>query len=176
MAAPAKTTPRDVMNRPIENCYWVVPGKLLAGEYPRNIDKESSPQKINALTHAGISAFIDLTEKDELNPYSEMIDGASYQRFPIRDVSIPSSVQVTESILDAIDHQIGQGKIVYVHCWGGVGRTGLIVGCWLARHGMSGKEAYIRLQELWKECPKSAYRDSPETSEQKQYIISWGER
>ncbi len=50
------------MDRPIENCYWVAPGKLLAGEYPRNLDDESSPDKIARLIDAGISAFIDLTE------------------------------------------------------------------------------------------------------------------
>ena len=26
---------------PIDNSYWVVPGQLLAGEYPRNIDDAS---------------------------------------------------------------------------------------------------------------------------------------
>ena len=30
---------------------------------------------------------------------------------------------------------------VYVHCWGGIGRTGTVVGCWLVRHGMTGDEA-----------------------------------
>ncbi|MFZ5949388.1 MAG: fused DSP-PTPase phosphatase/NAD kinase-like protein [Candidatus Rifleibacteriota bacterium] len=27
------------------------------------------------------------------------------------------------------------GKPVYVHCWGGLGRTGVVVGCWSRRHG-----------------------------------------
>ena len=47
-------------SRPVENCYWVIPGKLLAGEYPRNYDHESSPGKVAVLTDAGVSAFIDL--------------------------------------------------------------------------------------------------------------------
>jgi len=164
------------MRRPIEQSYWVVPGKLLAGEYPRDLDEESSIQKLNSLIQAGITAFIDLTEEHELAPYSGMIDGASYQRFPVRDISIPNSPETTTSILDSIDQQVNQGKVVYVHCWGGVGRTGLIIGCWLARRGLCGMDAFNRLQELWKECPKSAYRNSPETGEQKRYIINWSER
>ena len=35
--------------------------------------------------------------------------------------------------------------------------------------------AYDRLQELWRHNPKSAYRRSPETWEQKQYILDWRE-
>lgn len=35
--------------KPIENSYWVVPGKFLAGEYPRDYDEESSQATINAL-------------------------------------------------------------------------------------------------------------------------------
>ena len=43
------------------SCYWVVPGKLLAGEYPRNFDEESSVGKIDVLIKLGVRAFIDLT-------------------------------------------------------------------------------------------------------------------
>jgi protein-tyrosine phosphatase len=162
--------------RPIKHCYWVLPDRFLAGEYPRNIDDESSQRKIAALITAGVSAFIDLTEEGELHPYAPLLDpypGVFHHRFEIRDVSIPNTQQTTQ-ILDAIDDYIAQEKMVYVHCWGGVGRTGVIVGCWLARHGYPGKAALHRLrEELWPACPKSAYRRSPETCEQKQYIREW---
>ena len=163
-------------SQPIEYCYWVVPGKFLAGEYPMNKDKNSSISKINSLIGAGVSAFIDLTEKFEgLLPYSELIGTASHQRFPIPDLSIPESLEAAMAILDSIDYHIAQGHLVYLHCWGGVGRTGVIVGCWLARHEYKGKAAIDRLQQLWQKCPKSAYRRSPETREQEQYIVSWEE-
>ncbi len=164
------------MHKPIENCYWVVPGMFLAGEYPRDMDEESSRMKINALIHSGITVFIDLTDKnDNLLPYSYLLETATHLRFPIRDVSIPDSTDVTIAILDTIDHHIGQGGMVYLHCWGGIGRTGMIVGCWLARHGFQGEAALARLHELWKQCPKSIYRKSPETKEQEQYIMGWKE-
>jgi protein-tyrosine phosphatase len=163
-------------SQPIEQCYLVVPGKFLAGEYPRDKDKNSSISKINSLIGARVSAFIDLTEKDEgLFPYSELIGTASHQRFPIPDVSIPESSAVTVAVLDAIDHHISLGRVVYLHCWGGVGRTGVMVGCWLSRHGYKGQAALDRLHRLWQKCPKSAYRRSPETKEQEQYILRWEE-
>jgi len=86
---------------------------------------------------------------------------------------VPRSKEGAVSILDAIDSHISQGRTVYVHCWGGVGRTGLIVGCWLTRNGGDGKSALLRLRELWQECPKSVSRISPETREQERYILDW---
>lgn len=162
------------MSIPIENCYWVIPGRLLAGEYPRNRDDKSSKTKINALLQAGITVFIDLTEENEgLYPYVHWIGLAGHHRFPIKDRSVPDSPEVTEAILNAIDHYLNQGSMIYVHCWGGVGRTGTIIGCWLARHGAEGNAALERLHELWKQCPKSQFRQTPETAEQEQYILKW---
>jgi hypothetical protein len=165
-----------VIKKPIENSYWVVPGKLLAGEYPRNKDELSSQEKIDSLLQAGVRLFLDLTERDEgLLPYHDMIGNASHQRHSIRDVSTPKSTDSTIETLNAMDRAIEDGKVVYVHCWGGVGRTGLIIGCWLARHGEKGEMALTHLRELWQECPKSASRKSPETPEQEQYILGWTE-
>lgn len=161
------------MNRPIKYCYWVSPGKLLAGEYPRDRDPASSKQKLRSLMDSGVTTFIDLTQVGELDPYLAMIGSASHQRFPIRDGSIPSAQARTIATLDAIDSHLADGRCVYVHCWGGIGRTGLIVGCWLARHGLKGPAALSRLQELWQHNPKSAWARSPETPAQERYILDW---
>ena len=162
--------------RPIESCYWVVPGKLLAGEYPRNIDDRSSPAKIKALEDAGITSFIDLTEAGELNRYDQLLsEGVSHRRFPIRDISIPKSRERATAILDAIDANLANDQPTYIHCWGGVGRTGTIVGCWLARHGDGGQAALDSLERLWSQNPKSDFKRSPETREQVRYILDWKE-
>lgn len=162
------------MLRPIKNCYWVEPLRLLAGEYPRDLDDRFSLEKVRALLRSGVAAFIDLTEENEgLKPYSQMIEGATHHRFPIRDVSVPSSPAQTIAILDAIDSHIAREELVYVHCWGGVGRTGVIVGCWLARHGLEGPAALSRLRELWSLCPKSIYMESPQNRVQEEYILNW---
>jgi protein-tyrosine phosphatase len=168
-----------VINQKMNQCYWVVQNKFLAGEYPRSLEEKSSREKIVFLIKAGVSAFIDLTEESEgLKPYSHLLDkykGVSHDRFPMQDMSIPAAKEITVAVLDAIDKHIQEERIVYVHCWGGVGRTGVIVGCWLARHGWRGDSALVRLRELWQQCPKSAYRITPETKEQRQYIAGWEE-
>ncbi|WP_204150768.1 dual specificity protein phosphatase family protein [Leptolyngbya sp. CCY15150] len=162
------------MNQPIQNCYWIVSGAFLAGEYPRDKDDQTSRDKLGRLLDSGVTTFIDLTEADEgLLPYAQWLGTATHYRFPIQDVSVPSSPQITQDILDTIDHAIDRGELVYLHCWGGVGRTGVIVGCWLARHGHAGPVALDQLHELWKQCPKSRRRRSPETQEQERYILNW---
>ena len=99
-------------SQPISQCYWVVPGKFLAGEYPRNRDKSSSLSKINSLLRTGVSAFIDLTKEDErLLPYSNLIGTASHERFPIPDLSIPESPEITLAVLDTIDYHISQEDV-----------------------------------------------------------------
>ena len=164
--------------RPIDHCYWVIPGKLLAGEYPRTPYEASSREKLARLTDAGVTAFIDLTEADEfLEPYDHLLDKQSqtHQRFAIRDMSIPKSHEVARQALDAIDAHLEAGETVYVHCWGGVGRTGTVIGCWLARHHEPGQAALDRLEKLWAGNPKSRSRQSPETGAQQRYVREWRE-
>jgi len=167
------------MHHPIEQSYWVIPGRFLAGEYPGARDRDSAIEKLRLLVDAGVTAFVDLTtEADGLDPYETLlteVSGTSARRyaFPIPDVSIPDSDSLTQVALDLIDGKLAAGEIVYVHCWGGVGRTGTIVGCWLARHGHHGDAALQRLAALWSACPKSKHKDSPETEAQRRYIREW---
>lgn len=75
-------------------------------------------------------------------------------------------------ILNVIDQELEAGNGVYVHCVGGVGRTGTVIGCHLVRHGMSGDEA---LQEIKRLRTDMLYADfpSPSTVAQRQMIQSW---
>ncbi len=85
-------------------------------------------------------------------------------------------MELTKAALGAIDGHLAAGRTVYVHCWGGVGRTGTIIGCWLARRHEPGQAALDRLKELWRENPKSRQgRRSPETDGQEQYVREWYE-
>lgn len=171
--------------RPIPNSYWVVPGRLLAGEYPGAATTDAAAKKLRDLLDSGVDQFINLTETQEgLEPYADFAEQEARSRgqtiawesHPITDLSVPQTPEQMTTILDAIDNALDNGRIVYVHCWGGVGRTGTVIGCWLVRHGLTGEEALAQLAEWWKDVEK-AYRapSSPETSEQREYVLCWRE-
>jgi protein-tyrosine phosphatase len=80
------------------------------------------------------------------------------------------------SILDTIDQNLLEGRKIYLHCWGGIGRTGTTVGCYLVRKGKTGEEALDQLSAWWRGVPKSRYHlHSPETLEQMEFIRTWAE-
>lgn len=168
-------------SRPISESYWVEPGRLLAGEYPGQYTSESTRQRIDALLEAGINTFIDLTRPNETVPYYRIlleeskIHDVDVERhnFPIGDFGLPTP-ETMMSILDEIDTALRKGRKIYLHCWGGIGRTGTTVGCYLVRRGMSGEDALQQLAEWWKTVPKSqVHQRSPETYEQVQFIRNW---
>lgn len=101
----------------------------------------------------------------------------TYQRFPIRDLSVPANAERLTEILFAIDEGFRGGGTVYLHCWGGVGRTGLVVACWLQEHGRTPKDALAELGQKWRTVDK-IYRkpDSPETPAQVAWVKSWPRR
>ena len=166
--------------RPHNNCYWLLPGLLLAGEYPAARGINESTRKLSAIVSAGIRHFIDLTERRDLVlDYEALLtrqfteDPPGYDRYAIPDMGIPDT-HLTNSILDRIDGLIKEGRPVYVHCWGGVGRTGTIAGCWLVRHGLSGDQALAEIARHWQLMEKrDRYPRSPETEMQAYYVQRW---
>jgi hypothetical protein len=170
-------------NRPILESYWVVPGRLLAGEYPAQFNEEVTRKRLDALIEAGFDLFIDLTRPNETWSYHQTLREeaeahgvkATPLPFPIGDFGVPTPEQMN-SILDAIDEGLQAGRKIYLHCLGGIGRTGTTVGCYLVRQGKSGADALSQLSDWWRSVPKSRYhRRSPETAAQVDFILNWAE-
>src|SRR3977135_4296247 len=95
----ALEAPGDVLARPHPNCYWLIPGRLLAGEHPGALEAARVPERVDALLDAGVRQFIDLTEEGERPaPYAATVGEraeaqgirASHLRFAIRDLGVPS--------------------------------------------------------------------------------------
>jgi protein-tyrosine phosphatase/ADP-ribosylglycohydrolase len=166
---------------PLANSYWVVPGRLLAGEYPGSMSRAEAMERVQRLLRSGINSFLDLTEEGELPGYENLLPGLTesrvrYHRLPILDHSIPDSPAHMGRILDVIDGELAAGRNIYVHCHAGIGRTGMAIGCHLIRGGLTGEDALVRLQALWKQCQRSRRWPSiPETSEQIAFVRTWVE-
>lgn len=174
----------NIPTHPLTESYWVEPELLLAGEYPAGRSDFETRQRLTALLTAGFDTFIDLTRPDELEPYQPILAEEAallglkivYHRFPIGDFGLPTHAQM-EEILDTIDTALAAGHKVYLHCWGGIGRTGTTVGCYLVRRGKTGEQALRQLAEWWQAVPKRArFPRSPETEAQVHFIRGWLER
>ena len=179
----------EYSRKPFPRSYWVVPGKLCAGAFPGDKDGKLMADKLQGLIACGIRHVINLMEPSETDhdgslfaDYTIMLNtlgsrrGAkvSSKRFPIRDVSVPSR-ELMKAILDDIDQALSQDRPVFVHCWGGKGRTGTVVCCFLARNGLAhGKEALAKIAQLRSNDPR-AHEPSPETSAQRDMVLSWKE-
>lgn len=160
---------------PRARSYWVVPGQFAAGAYPG-----PGPDRITELVDAGVSAFVNLTE--DLDPTSTdaglerydryLPDGVELHRRPIRDLDVPTPEHMSAT-LDTIDRLLGDGHTVYVHCWGGIGRTGTVVGCWLIRHGLVDPTDAVDVIAGLRRHDAARFRRSPETLEQVRFVEAW---
>jgi protein-tyrosine phosphatase len=168
---------------PIVESYWVQENKLLAGEYPGDYNPETTRRRMDAFLEAGIDTFIDFTQPNEHVSYEAILKeearlydvDVQYHRFAINDHRV-SSTETMRNILDTIDEALEKGRKVYLHCWGGIGRTGIAVACHLVRHGMSNEEALAHVHRLYRTRPNNpSYPRSPETNEQIDFVRSWRE-
>lgn len=138
------------------HAWWVEPGHLLAGEYPGARTAQKAAEKVRLLIDAGIDSIVDLTTPgDHLDPYQETLRvaakkaGRQVQHFahPIPDMGVIDPEGYDE-IVARIRREMDSGRVVYVHCWGGKGRTSTVVGCLLIDDGLDFDAAIARIAEL----------------------------
>jgi protein-tyrosine phosphatase len=154
----------------ILHAWWVEPGRLLAGEYPGARTAEKAAQKVRLLIDAGVDSIVDLTTPDDhLEPYQEALRAAAkkagrqVQHFahPIPDMGVIDP-EGYDAIVARIRAEMHAGRVVYVHCWGGKGRTSTVVGGLLIDDGMDYDSAIARIAEL-REGTRKAHEACPES-------------
>jgi hypothetical protein len=163
---------------PLKNSYWVVPARLLAGEHPFGEGPLEAQDRFAALRTVGIDFFLDLTQIGERPAYQRLLHrNASYVRFPIVDCGVPAHDDQMRQIQAVIRAALAENRKLYIHCRAGIGRTGLVVGCYLADDGLVGKAALKKLNKLWKQSERSKdWPAVPQNDAQADYICRWSER
>jgi ADP-ribosylglycohydrolase/protein-tyrosine phosphatase len=172
---------------PFPRSYWVIPDILLAGEFPGAKNQVEARDKLGRLIDCGIRQIINLMETDEtdhsgylFHKYERIISEVAEKkkvsvdclRFPIADLNVPTVSQM-EAILDTIAAGIESRNPVYIHCWGGIGRTGTVVGCFLLQNGMAHPGNVLDVIDALRKDDPMHHCRSPETDTQRQFVTNW---
>lgn len=169
---------------PFDNSYLVSSGlKIFAGEYPGDIAK-MGPHILLKGNFSDFKYFYDLTYEGELPPYSRYLDpDMVYVNYPLHDCDVPVDTRSVAKLIEMIIRNASSSPHnefmkSYIHCRGGVGRTGTIVACLYAYllkgEGLSAEEIYNKamkqLADSFSRCPKSKYRTSPDNALQRDFV------
>lgn len=172
--APGAATP------PVRLMYWVRPGLLMAGCHPGHVDPQIAQRQLRWLLDAGLRCFVDLMAEDPrhgFTPYAPLLQQIGAERglavevlrFPIDDCATPA-LALMDEIQQRIAASLDAARPVYVHCWGGRGRTGLVVAGHLLRIGAATPESF---REVIGRLRGRDPGDSPETEEQAELVREW---
>jgi atypical dual specificity phosphatase len=133
---------------------WIIPDQLAALAMPY---EESDFER---LSEAHVDTLISLTHSGPPEMLIE-VSGLEHYRFPIHDMSVPT-FSVMDRIVETIRREVSSGRRVAVHCGAGLGRTGLVLACYLVRIGLDPDTA---IQEV-----RQARPGSIETMEQETFV------
>jgi len=165
---------------------------LLAGAYPGSSGEDALASDLNAILDAGIRSVMSLVEEDEgvgtfeggdhFLPYADQLEALGEERGVIVEIqnhaigyrTVPTDQEMS-FLLDAVDAEIdGRNSPTLIHCSDGHGRSALVVGCYLARHGIAeGKGVIEKIKELRATVPGLADHNCPDNIVQERFVTRW---
>lgn len=93
------------------------------------------------------------------------------RNYPIQPYTVPT-VEQMKTILDAVDQGIAEGRKVLLHDLRGNERAGLVLACYLIRHGQPPREALHWLNQELQNAFIRGYR-IPGTEGQYRFALAW---
>lgn len=156
--------------------YWINVEGFRLGIIPRPRGQDWLADDIRTLRRAGVDVVVSAltpaeTEEWGLRDESRCCEdsGLKFLSFPIEDRSVPTSFLEFDGLMDSVTAYLREGKVVVVHCWGGVGRSSVIAACALIRNGFSANSAFRVIEE-------ARGRQVPDTAEQRHWVERYSSR
>lgn len=190
-----------------EHANWLIPGRLMLGRYPF-VSPVYCPSlsdghaQLRSLLEVGINTFVclqsELPPQDApwpsqgiavpgfqgaFQPYgAAACEGAEEElRFlhsPIADLGTPGLAELSALVRD-LKQRILRDEKIYLHCWGGRGRSGVVGACLLGAldDTLSPQEALDAVQRGYSlrasRLDVGALSRSPQTPEQRDFVLRW---
>ncbi|GLI65617.1 hypothetical protein VaNZ11_009183, partial [Volvox africanus] len=159
---PLPKLPAKEMAGPTPWSNWAIPGRVIAGAYPASLDDAETEKILTTMLELGINTFVCLQAEVNINtpehawraghglrPYikdaQKILSKAHEQgnskitqqkidflHLPIIDGNVTTDSAMNRLAEDCME-RILRGERLYIHCWGGHGRTGTLVAILLGR-------------------------------------------
>jgi hypothetical protein len=138
--------------------YELLNGALIGSEHPENL--RTGPAEKLEITRTiaerlvstrAVRTVLNLTERE----WTYAADGLAVVHLPMSDRYIHDTAHETlERAVRCIHEDISVGRAVWVHCQGGIDRTGCVVGCYLVATGQDADGAIAAVKDHWPERRK----------------------
>ncbi len=151
-----------------------------AGEYPVwEWEQDARMRQLRLFTDFGINCFLDLTKSGEMPPHAPLLpDHIGRCSFPIPNGCIPNSVGQVADLFRYIGKALAAkpDTKLYIHCVGGVGRTGMMVACYyIYFKRMTADEALAEMRRRFATHGRSVWMTALETQAQIDFIRTFAE-
>jgi len=182
---------------PTPESNWVIKDKLIVGAFPGYVNDAENKETLTTILNCGVSTFVSLQKEYNnnnpeenwrnnrgLRPYFKdaekmirekelyanlhtSVEKLSFVHEPIRDCDIIEDNK-TINIAKRLVKAIYDGEVVYLHCWGGHGRAGIIT-CIILHlmYGLIADEAMYLCQKLHDFRVETCQVSSPQTQKQR---------
>jgi hypothetical protein len=133
-------------------------GALIGSEHPENL-RSDGPGKLDVtraiaeyLTNERrVRTVLNLTER----PWTYGVGVLAARHLPMSDRHIQQTAHETLSLaVRVIEQGVSAGQGVWVHCQGGIDRTGCVIGCYLISTGLTPEAAIASIKDRWPERRK----------------------
>jgi protein-tyrosine phosphatase len=147
------------------NFSWVIEGLLAGSALPGSgwLGQGGTLRADLAdLDDRGVRALVSLIDVPPDLPRFCRKLGIEWISHPIENFSVPKDLPAFDLLVEGLLARMGAGLAVCVHCFAGIGRTGLVLACVVGRYRRLDPAAAIRAVR--------SIRPALETSEQEHFV------
>lgn len=125
------------------------------------------------LSQMGINKVVSLLEREEAVHLGAAMEGQlceklgmGFEQFPIRDRRTPKKPLQFRQLVDRLHNELNDGSNIAIHCYAGIGRTGLLAGALLLTDGMTLNNAVELMSDV-------RGHNMPQTQDQYEYLLDY---